>query len=462
MTETWLWLGTVVEYLMAVFGVVATIFFFIAVIRKEKARLYAFISGGSAIGFMLCMVLGTAGNVLYGMPEKAVMGTFQVALSAVFIVSAIFLFYFAFDAKNKVDHREAFFSSLLAGFISLAIGIFMLIPSLQLCFGSQDISTIQNLLPFYTLTYPFPIARITMVIVPLTIFVVGAYLLKEMKTKKYESESLQELDKFQKTYSNLDLEISRKIYHVVIIVVIVMYLYVGEIILNAIYNFTLNNLPQPIGSPPVDLIYDQIVTPFILDFRAGHLTLLLAVGWIFVILVFTDAVRIKRYRYYPIKMLAKIYRDKERLVLAPHVYLTTGALYCIIVSDAIASFLGYPSISAHIVVMTILVSALADAVATIIGITKGKHYLKKGKGKKTWEGWIAGVITAFVLGLLSYMILIPGYGGNIGQGLVLALVCTAVVGVIDFFSPPIPISDNILNPVVLTLALWGVAFLFFI
>lgn len=363
--------------------------------------------------------------------------------------------------KIKLNIEKPFIP-LLCAVIMFILGIFILIPSLELFFRSQEISTIENLIPYYTLTFPFPIARIVLVMVILTVFAVGAYTLKEMKSKKYLTDISQDQDKFQKTYSNLDLEISRKIYHIVIIVVLILYLFVAYMILDTIYHFTLFNLPQPPEMPPPQEIIDEIVKPFILDFRAGHILLLIAVSWIFIFLFFTDVVRIKKYRYYPIKMLAKIYRDKEQLVLAPHIYLTVGALFAIMLSDAIASFLGTPTISAHIVMITVMVSALADAIATIIGITKGNHHLKGEKSKKTWEGWIAGFISAIIFGLISYIILMPKYGGTIVQAVVLSLVAAAVFSIIDFFTPPIPISDNLLNPVAISLSLWGVSLLFFI
>ncbi|MDD1777743.1 MAG: phosphatidate cytidylyltransferase, partial [Candidatus Helarchaeota archaeon] len=190
--------------------------------------------------------------------------------------------------------------------------------------------------------------------------------------------------------------------------------------------------------------------------------ILLALFWIVVILLFTDAVRIKKYRYYPIKMLAKVYRDKERAVLAPHVYLSVGCLFVVFLSDAIDNLLGVSStISAQIVIMTVMISALADAVATIVGVTKGKHHLKGGKSKKTWEGLIAGFISAILLGLLSYLALMSQYGGSFIQGLFFSLIGATVFTLIDYFSPPIPISDNILNPLAIGLTLWGVWFLFY-
>jgi dolichol kinase len=289
-----------------------------------------------------------------------------------------------------------------------------------------------------------------------------------MKTKKYESDNTQELDKYQKTLSKIDLEISRKIYHVLIVVVLVGYLFVGDIVLDAIFNFSFN-LPLPYANPPLidNSSIMAIINSYILPSgagqgRAGHLLLLLALAWILIILLFTDAVLIKKYRYYPIKMLAKVYRDKERAVLAPHVYLTMGCLFAVFLSDAIDNFLGmHSSISAQIVIITVMISALADAVATIVGVTKGKHHLKGGKSKKTWEGLLAGFLSAILLALLSYLALMPLYGGSILQGVLFSLIGAAIFTLIDYSSPPIPLSDNILNPIAISLLLWGVWFIFY-
>ncbi|NVM52307.1 MAG: phosphatidate cytidylyltransferase [Candidatus Helarchaeota archaeon] len=461
----WYWLGTIFEYCFAFFGIAAAIFFFLAVIKEKRARLYGWLGGGCAIWMFLCFALGTAGNTQFGVPARGMMGTFQLALSSVFIILGLIMLYFAFDAKNNVEHKESYYSCLLLGGVVIAMGIFMFIPSALVFFGPQDYSTWQALLPYYTLTFPFPYARITLAVVPLVIFVVGLYVIKERRTKKYETDATQELDRYQKTVSKLDLEISRKIYHVLIIVVLVCYLFVGEMLTYSFYDFTLFDLPQLPGMADPTLIWDNIILKYALNFREGHLVLLIAVTWVLMILLFTDVVRLKKYRYYPMKMLAKIYRDKERRVLAPHVYLTAGILFSVVVSDRINLALGTPGnpigIAAQIVMMTVMISALADAIATIIGVTKGTHHLKGGKGKKTWEGWIAGFVSAIVLGFLSYMALMPHFGGSFFEGIMLSLVAGVIFALIDFFSPPIPISDNILNPVIITLSLWGIWLLFF-
>ena len=459
LADAWVWLSAIFEYSLAIFGILATLFFFMAVFSEKNARKFGIIAGACAIWTMVSLVLMTTGDTLYRIQVREMQGIFQLSLSIIFLLSTLFLIKFAFEAKNKVEHKEAFYSTLLLAGVVFIIGAYLFITDIPVLLGPADIST-PNLISIFSLMYPYPIAHVTLTIVPLVLFTVGAYVLKEMKTRKYESGSMQELDKYQKTLSKVDLEISRKIYHVLIVVVLVCYLFVGKIVLASIFGFSFD-LPLPLGMIELDPI-TNVITPYIIDIRAGHLTLLLALAWILVILLFTDAVRIKKYRYYPIKMLAKVYRDKERVVLAPHVYLTAGCLFIVFLSDVIDHSLGIStSISAQIVIITVMISALSDAVATIFGVTKGKHHLKGGKSKKTWEGLIAGFGSAIALSLLSYLVLMPQYGGSIMQGVIFSLIGATVFTLIDYFSPPIPISDNILNPLAIGLTLWGVWFLFY-
>ncbi|MHA1265045.1 MAG: hypothetical protein ACTSRS_07385 [Candidatus Helarchaeota archaeon] len=463
----WVSLAVVFDYWIAIYAVVATIFFFLAVITKKSARFFGIIAGISGLFSFCSLIFSTIGATLAGVSAGSISGTFQLALSLIFLVCGVFLIYFAYDAKKNIKVNEASNSTYFLAGCMFFISIYMLIDVLPVLLRNAgltfvDFSLIENHFPSYQLLLPFPVARVVITIIPLTLFTVGAYILKEMKSKRYQTNALQEADKYLKTYSKLDLEISRKIYHVVIIVVLIGYLFVGKLVMDVIYQFTFLGLPTTPGLPPGQDLYNIVINApntGLLDFRAGHLLLLMAVGWIMIILLFTDVVRIKKYRYYPIKMLTKVYRDKERLVLAPHIYLTTGIFFIVVFSSMIDLLMNTPvglSYSAQIVTITIMVSALADAVATIVGVTKGKRHIRGGK--KTWEGWIAGFVSAILLGLLSFCALMPIYGGDIGVGILMACVSAVVFGVIDYFSPPI--SDNILNPIAIGLALWGIAFLF--
>ncbi|MHA1129551.1 MAG: phosphatidate cytidylyltransferase [Candidatus Helarchaeota archaeon] len=459
-------LGFIFEILMTICAGLASIFFFLAVLKEKHTRIYGMISGISAIMVFVAMVLGSIFNFQTGTPLHMMIGRYQLLIGIVLLITAAVTFYFALDAKNNVKRTEAYYSTLIIVAVLVVIGVYLTITSAPMVFGEHIISTTDDLLPFFNLMYPYPVGRVVVVIIPLTLYAVGVYALKELKTKSYESEAQQNTEKFQRTMSKLDLEIARKIYHVIVVVVIIAYLFVGRIVMDTIFSFTLKELPIHPSLPTGTEIYDNIINVpgpnnDLLDFRAGHLLLVMAITWIVIILVFTEFIRIKKYRFYPFKELAKVYRDQERLVIAPHVYLTVGIFFSLLFSSGIDLSLGRSTnLSVQIVAISVMVSALADAVATIVGVTKGKHHLKGRASKKTWEGWVAGFIAAILLSLLSYLVLMPKCGGTITQAIVFTLIAASIFGLTDYLTPPI--SDNILNPILITLTLWGISAIFYL
>ena len=110
---------------------------------------------------------------------------------------------------------------------------------------------------------------------------------------------------------------------------------------------------------------------------------------------------------------------------------------------------------------TIAIAALGDAFATIIGISYGKRKLRGGKSRKTLEGCIAGFIAGFGFAFLSYLFLLPKYpDGNLIEGLFISLTGALILFLIDFYSPPIKASDNILNPVFCSIAMFAISLFF--
>ncbi len=469
LSAIWGWLRPTLEIIMAVVIFIGTFFFFLAVIGKPHARRSGIISGLAAIIAFVLLVFTAAGNIYWTVPDpspKLGIPTFQFPIFLLFLCIGIIFAYFAFDARKIVKHKEASNSTLLLAIIFFIMSIILLIPMIRVFLLKDEIVTSwQDLRPSFLLIYPTTIDVIVIVVVPVILFAIGIYVLKELTFKKYESEIVQESSKHEQTFSKFDLELSRKLFHIIIVALLAAYLFVGRIVIDSIYQFLILGTQNLYGFAAKE-IYDNIIAApntGLLDFRAGHLLILMAVTWILLILLLTDIVRIKKYRFYPFKMVAKVYRDKERLVFAPHIYLTSGILFVVMVSSGIDFLLNTPAgISVQIVMITVMISALADAVATLVGVTKGKHHLKGGKSKKTWEGLIAGVISALLFGIFTFLILMPQYGGDIGQGIILSLVATLIFGLIDYFSPPIPLSDNILNPIAIGLTLWGVALLFFL
>ena len=170
---------------------------------------------------------------------------------------------------------------------------------------------------------------------------------------------------------------------------------------------------------------------------------------IFLLLTLTDFVRVFAPRYYPVKMISRVYRGKERNTIGPHIHLAIGVLFAVLL------------FSNPIAMAVIAMAALGDASATIVGVTVGKHKIN-AQSKKTWEGCIAGVAVSFGTGLLCMIVLVNSITLTvIGACLVLCGIGALIFFLIDYYTPRIPLTDNILNPLCIGGAMTGLAFLFF-
>ncbi len=179
---------------------------------------------------------------------------------------------------------------------------------------------------------------------------------------------------------------------------------------------------------------------------------------IFFIIVLTDLLRVHAYRYYPMKPLANIYREKERYAIGPHVFLITGALFVSVLFPPIISM------------VAITVAALGDAMATIVGVTTGKRKIRPSHpdSRKTVEGCIGGVIGAFGFSFIVFMIMttVPTVFGHFDLkllifGLIISVIGATVMFLTDYYSPPLQISDNIINPIICAACMLPVYLIFY-
>ena len=81
----------------------------------------------------------------------------------------------------------------------------------------------------------------------------------------------------------------------------------------------------------------------------------------------------------------------------------------------------------------ILIACLSDAAAALIGRKYGKHKVKvRSKDIKSVEGFLAGTIVAYLIGLILV-------------GPVYAIIGAVIFFITDYF--PIYTADNLLNPI---------------
>ena len=157
------------------------------------------------------------------------------------------------------------------------------------------------------------------------------------------------------------------------------------------------------------------------------LTMMALIGALFFAII-SDSIRILWGPEYSLFnfLTRSMLRNKEFNAAGPQIYIMTGfifsyMLYMFGVINILAFFTG------------ILIACLSDAAAALVGRSYGKHRVKVRSGdSKSIEGFLAGMIVAYLIGLI---LVGPIY---------------AIIGAIIFFLTdylPIYSADNILNPI---------------
>ncbi|MFW9940947.1 MAG: hypothetical protein ACFFFT_07895 [Candidatus Thorarchaeota archaeon] len=119
-------------------------------------------------------------------------------------------------------------------------------------------------------------------------------------------------------------------------------------------------------------------------------------------------------------------RQKEKNAAGPQIYIITGfvfsyMLYMVKILNILAVFSG------------ILIACLSDAAAALIGRRYGKHKIQVRSGDtKSIEGFLAGTILAYIIGLIII-------------GPIYAIIGAIIFFITDYF--PKYTADNLLNPI---------------
>lgn len=381
-------------------------------------------------------------------------GLYTAFLGFVFLALGIF---FVYDRSRAFKiNRESGYSTFITGAVLCGLGAYFLVVGIVVFVLSFFIDyTFVVLLNFMVFPVPQPLNVALFIFTIGIFFFIALYVGFEYLTKKYESEEAQLQSLQTKKVHRLDLELARKLYHTVIDGIIVCYLFVGELTFEAAFYFI--EVIGAIGSNTVPANFFQNFHDLIFP-RAGQVFVVFGLITVFLFIVLTDLLRVHAYRYYPLKPIANIYREKERHAIGPHVYLLTGGLFVAVLFPPIISM------------VAITVAALGDAMATIVGVTMGKRKVRPShpESRKTWEGCIGGVAGAFGFSFVIFLIMttVPAIFGYLDLKLILfGLLISAIGAVImfltDYYSPPLKVSDNIVNPILCAIAIIPIYMLFY-
>ncbi|MBN1214377.1 MAG: hypothetical protein JXA99_02935 [Candidatus Lokiarchaeota archaeon] len=127
-----------------------------------------------------------------------------------------------------------------------------------------------------------------------------------------------------------------------------------------------------------------------------------------------------------------VLRNEEYNAVGPQIYLLAGAIF---------SYILYLEgiVPLNALTAGILIACFSDAAAALVGRGLGKYRINCPRGqKKTVEGFIAGVGSAYLIGVFTV-------------GPIYAIIAAIIFFLLDFF--PTYIADNILNPILITLGI---------
>ncbi len=119
-------------------------------------------------------------------------------------------------------------------------------------------------------------------------------------------------------------------------------------------------------------------------------------------------------------------RNKEINATGPQIYIITGFIFSYMLY--MVGFLNHRAFFAGV-----LIACLSDAAAALIGRRYGKHKVKvRSRDTKSVEGFLAGTILAYIIGLILV-------------GPIYAIIGAVIFFLTDYF--PVYTADNILNPI---------------
>ncbi|MHA2181179.1 MAG: phosphatidate cytidylyltransferase [Promethearchaeota archaeon] len=321
----------------------------------------------------------------------------------------LFLLYVTYLTKKKGDK---------GAFINNAANSIVFIISITI-----NLILINVLNPFsaHFIAFPFDFLMLGFVIVFIPIF----YILV-IKEKKNITKGKSTVEEFSTRTKDLPLkyDIYRKLTHLVVLGIIFFYFTLGFLIQN-FFIYILDFLPSFfIGMFDIGddiMIFTQNLVVFL-------------VGVSLIGLLTADFTRILKPRYYPLKVVNQILKKKElHMRLGPHISMSIGCFSIILLYGLVQP------IGPLIICTSMAMTVLGDTSSNLIGRVFGRKKIRDTN--KTYEGLIAGIIVAFVFGLIV-LILLQNFYFPRNLGLIfIPLIGAIIIGLIDYLD--LEVDDNL-------------------
>ncbi len=339
----------------------------------------------------------------------------------------LFLLYVTYLTKKKGD-KGAFINNAansIVFIISITINLILI--------------NIINPLSAYFVAFPFDFLMLGFVIVYIPIF----YILV-IKEKRNINKGKSSVEEFTPRTKDLPLkyDIYRKLTHLIVLGIIFFYFTLGFLIQN-FFIYILDFLPSFfIGMFDIGddiMVFTQNLVVFL-------------VGVSLIGLLTADFTRILKPTYYPLKAVNQILKKKElHMRLGPHISMSIGCFSIILLYGL------FQPIGPLIICTSMAMAVFGDTSSNLIGRVIGRKKIRDTS--KTYEGLIAGIIVAFVFGVIVLILLHNFYlPRNLGL-IFIPLIGAIIIGLIDYLD--LEIDDNLSYTCVLSMLLFFSAILLF-
>jgi len=321
--------------------------------------------------------------------------------------------YTAFLAKRR-NEKGAFINNLVNSLILIvSITINLTINSLYM----SDIGFI---------IFPFDVFMIIFVIFFLPHF--SFSVRREKRRFKLKEKHIGEETSYITEELPFKYELYRKLTHLVVLGIAFFYFTLGFLVQN-IFTYILELFPEII-SDFFFSIYNieankMIFTQYLVVFLVG----VSLIGFLT-----ADFIRILKPNLYPLKKINRILRKKERQMrLGPHISMGIGCFSIIIMYGP------FQPIGPIVICISMTMSIFGDMAANLVGRKFGHRNIRKTK--KTFEGLIAGMVTAYISGIITLLFINQLYPINLFSLIILPSIGTLIIGFIDYLD--LDVDDNL-------------------
>jgi dolichol kinase len=341
---------------------------------------------------------------------------YYLPTTILFILLAVAIFIYTIKNRKEKREKHNFNNEMLVGILFVMAGL--LFPFMYIS---------HSILPEGTLNFLWASTSIILTLEACTLSYIlfgNMYKAKKHPERKFDYEKFCTEFRANWEYS-FKKDVERKFLHL---------LPVGVIF----FVWTLGMILDAFG----------VLAPMGLDVYSFAFWLIITVGYAFcVMFMFADLARLNRPDMLP--DWAKAWFGKSMTVNELDTFISSAPLVLSFVPFLFAPFPIFAAVA--------LITAVADAAASLVGKKYGKHKFNENS-KKTIEGYLAGSSMTFLIVVLMTGIYQTYMPVTIAIVVTMAFVAAMIFLLVDATSEHI--TDNILNPILTGLGMWWIVLLF--